>query len=170
MQLSLGMDLGRGLNLNSWQYGGEGPSVSQVLEAMDCHVSSTGSQSAMLQDSQPGSNAEVHCCSSALHDTLWLTVPAGQPNDLTEPLLDPLYNSPAEHHCHWNTASVPAHRALDVWAVLLQAEKCQVAQLTSAMIPQPATAFARAPPAPEAERCGSANLMVCHRTLVLAVL
>ena len=67
MQLSLGMDLGKGLNLNSWQYGGEGPSVSQVLEAMDCHVSTAGSQSAMPQDSRPGSNAEVHCSSSAMH-------------------------------------------------------------------------------------------------------
>ncbi len=47
-------------------------------------------------------------------------------------------------------------------AVLVQAEKCQVAQLTSAMIPQPVTAFALAPPAPDAERCGSANLVVCR--------
>ncbi len=66
MQLSLGMDLGKGLNLNSWQYGGEGPSVSMVLEAMDCQVSTTGSQSAMPQDSRPRSNAEVQRCLSAL--------------------------------------------------------------------------------------------------------
>ena len=52
--------------------------------------------------------------------------------------------------------------------MLLQAENCQVAQLTSAMIPQPATAFARAPPAPETERCGSANLMVCRKAACLA--
>ncbi len=44
--------------------------------------------------------------------------------------------------------------------LVLQAEKRQVAQLTSAMIPQPATAFVHATPLLEAECCGSANLMV----------
>lgn len=46
MQLSLGMDIGTGLNLYNWQYGSEAPSVSMVLEAMDCHVSDPGCQSA----------------------------------------------------------------------------------------------------------------------------
>ena len=40
MQLSLGMDVSKGLNLQSWQYGsGEGPTVSMVLDAMDCRAS-----------------------------------------------------------------------------------------------------------------------------------
>ena len=59
MQLSLGMDVGKGLNLDSWQYGNEGPSAPMVMDAMDCHVTTRGSQGALAQDSQRGSNAEV---------------------------------------------------------------------------------------------------------------
>ena len=73
MQLSLGMDVSRGLNLDSWQYGSEGPSVSMVLEAMDCRVSATSSQSAMPQNLRPGSNSEVACCFPALHRASWLS-------------------------------------------------------------------------------------------------
>ena len=79
MQLSLGMDVSKGLNLDSWQYGSEGPSVSMVLEAMECHVSTTDSQSTVPRDSWPGNHAEVHCCSFVMHKTLWFTVSVTSP-------------------------------------------------------------------------------------------
>ena len=59
MQLSLGMDVGKGLNLDSWQHGNEGPSPPMVMDAMECHVATRGSQGTLAQDSQRGSNAEV---------------------------------------------------------------------------------------------------------------
>ena len=63
MQLSLGMDVGKGLNLHNWQYGSEGPSVSMVLEAMDCHVSNPGRQpaGAMARERLPEKSAKVIC-------------------------------------------------------------------------------------------------------------
>ena len=61
MQISLGMDVGQGLNLNCWQYGNEGPSVSMVLEAMDCQASEAACQAAgvMAGDCPPAKAAEV---------------------------------------------------------------------------------------------------------------
>ena len=48
---------------------------------------------------------------------------------------------------------------------MLQADKRQVAQLTSAMIPQPMTAYPLALPTSEAERCESASTAVCYRVV-----
>ncbi len=61
MQISLGMDVGRDLNLNCWQYGSEGPSVSMVLEAMDCQASEAACQAAsvMAGNCPPANAAEV---------------------------------------------------------------------------------------------------------------
>lgn len=63
MQLRLGMDVGTGLNLNNWQYGSEAPSVSMVLEAMDCHVSDPGCQpaGAKAQERLLEKSAKVIC-------------------------------------------------------------------------------------------------------------
>lgn len=101
MQLSLGMDVSKGLNLDSWQYGSEGPSVSMVLEAMDCHVSTTGSQSTAPQDFRPGNHAEVHCCSFAQHKTSRVTMP----DDCITEVFWLWSNSPAEFR-HYVIGSV----------------------------------------------------------------
>lgn len=71
MQLSLGMGVGKGLNLDSWQYGSEGPSVSMVLEAMTCHASDAVFQpgDSMAKEGIPASNAEVRS-----HPYRWMPV------------------------------------------------------------------------------------------------
>ena len=73
MQLALGMDVSRGLNLQSWQYGGgEGPTLSMVLDAMDCRASDAFGQAvdALAASAAPADAAEassplrlgVHIC------------------------------------------------------------------------------------------------------------
>ena len=62
MQLALGMDVSRGLNLQSWQYGGgEGPTLSMVLDAMDCRASDAFGQAvnALAASAAPADGAEV---------------------------------------------------------------------------------------------------------------
>ena len=67
MQLALGMDVSRGLNLQSWQYGdGEGPTLSMVLDAMDCRASDAFGQAvdALAASAAPADAAEA---SSPMH-------------------------------------------------------------------------------------------------------
>lgn len=77
MQISLGMDVGRGLNLNCWQYGNEGPSVYMVLEAMDCQASEAACQAAsvMAGDCPPVNAAKVR--DQPLLVTLLASLPSG---------------------------------------------------------------------------------------------
>lgn len=62
MQLALGMDVSRGLNLQSWQYGGgEGPTLSMVLDAMDCRASDAFGQAvdALAASAAPADAAQA---------------------------------------------------------------------------------------------------------------